>query len=265
VRESLGHNRALLERAILAFILPAVAGAINASGFFAVGTYTSHVTGLVARFGDELATGHLWMAFRAVFFVGCFFSGAMISTFLVLYGKRVGGPPYWRALLFEAALLFVFATVSVGAEHRAHINSFAMTSLICVAMGVQNALVTKLSGAVIRTTHMTGITTDIGIEAARTIDTWREGTRGMGFSAALWHLKWFWQDHELRKLRLHVAILVSFLIGGTLGPLGYLAFGHVAMLAPVAVLVALAAFDGWVGLTAHGLGHSDDSPLHTSA
>src|SRR5262249_2788632 len=225
---------------------------------FAVGTYTSHVTGLVARFGDEIATGHFWLAFRAAFFVGSFFFGAMLSSFLVLYGRRFGGPPYWRPLLAEAALLFVFAAATAGPPHRAHINSFAMTSLICVAMGVQNALVTKLSGAVVRTTHMTGITTDIGIEAARTIDTWREGTRGMGFTAAIWHLKWFWQDRDLQKLRLHVAILVSFLVGGTLGPLGYLAFGHIAMLAPVVALIALAAFDGWIGLSASTLDRSTD-------
>src|SRR5689334_11609565 len=98
-RELYRQNRALFERAILAFILPGVAGAINASGFFAVGTYTSHVTGLVARFGDEVATGHWWLAFRAIAFVGCFLFGAMLSTFLVLYGQRIGGPPYWRPLL----------------------------------------------------------------------------------------------------------------------------------------------------------------------
>ena len=265
MRERVRQNSSFVERAILAFILPGVAGAINASGFFAVGTYTSHVTGNVARIGQELAGGHLWFATRSLAFVGWFLVGAMISTFLVLYGKRVGGRPYWRPLLFECALLFVFATVNVGSEHRAHLNSFVMTSLICLAMGVQNALVTKLSGARVRTTHMTGITTDIGIETARTIDTWREGTRGMGLAASLWHLKWFWKDTELRKLRLHVAILCSFLLGATLGPLGYIFFGHIAILVPCAILALLAAFDGWVGLTAHTLGHPTDAPAPTSS
>jgi uncharacterized membrane protein YoaK (UPF0700 family) len=265
MRERFRQNRALFERAILAFILPGVAGAINASGFFAVGTYTSHMTGNVARIGDELVTGHYWLATRSLIFVGSFLCGAMVSTFLVLYGKRVGGPPYWRPLLLECALLFVFATVNVGSEHRAHLNSLTMTALICSAMGLQNALVTKLSGARIRTTHMTGITTDIGIEAARTIDTWREGTRGMGFAASMWHLKSFWQDHELHRLRLHLAVLGSFLIGATLGPLCYVLVGHIAMLVPCAVLAALAAFDGWIGLSARTLGQPPDAQAQTSA
>jgi uncharacterized membrane protein YoaK (UPF0700 family) len=265
VRNRVRQNRALFERATLAFILPAVAGAINASGFFAVGTYTSHMTGAVARVGDELAFGHLWLAVRSAFFVGSFLFGAMVCTFLVLHGKRVGGPPYWRPLLLECAILLIFATVNVGSEHRHYINSFTMTGLLCFAMGLQNALVTKLSGARLRTTHMTGITTDIGIETARTIDTWREGTRGMGFTASLWHLKWFWQDHDLRRLRLHIAVLGSFLLGATVGPLCYLLIGHIAMLVPCAMLALLAAFDGWVGLTAHTLGQPTDAPLHTSA
>src|SRR5215470_8706454 len=77
------QNSALLERAILAVILPGVAGAINASGFFAVGAYTSHVTGAVARVGDELASGHLWLAARSLLFVASFFLGALACTLLI--------------------------------------------------------------------------------------------------------------------------------------------------------------------------------------
>ena|SRR5438105_4609828 len=242
------RNKPLLERAILAVMLPGVAGAINAAGFFAVGTYTSHVTGNVARVGDELAAGHLWLAARSLIFVGCFFLGAAACTSLILYGKRRGSPPYWRALLLECALVFVFATVSVGSEHRAHLNSLEMTSLICVAMGVQNAMVTKLSGAVVRNTHMTGITTDIGIEAARFVDHLRHSPQRRSL----------WSDPEWRKLRLHFAILISFLSGATIGPALYILFGHLGMLAPCAVLLLLAAFDGYVGLTAQTLDPSVD-------
>jgi uncharacterized membrane protein YoaK (UPF0700 family) len=223
------------------------------------------MTGNVASIGHELAIGHLWLAARALIFVGSFFFGAMISTFLVLYGKRIGGPPYWRPLLLECALLLVFATVNVGSEHRAHLNSLTMTALICCAMGLQNALVTKLSGARVRTTHMTGITTDIGIETARTIDTWREGTRGMSLAASLWHLKYLWQDHELKQLRLHLAVLCSFLVGATVGPLCYTLVGHIAMLVPCAVLAVLAVFDGFVGLTAHSFGQPPDAHARPSA
>ena len=163
------------ERNVLATLLPAIAGAVNASGFFAVGTYTSHMTGVVSRAGDELAQRHFWLASRSFVFLGCFMFGAMMATALVLYSRRRAEPAYWRPLLLEAAILFSFASASVGAgSHRGvHINSFTMTSLICIGMGVQNALVTKLSGARIRTTHLTGVVTDIGIEAVKAFDRWR--------------------------------------------------------------------------------------------
>lgn len=253
-------HRVLLEKAILACVLPAVAGAVNASGFFAIGTYTSHVTGNVARIGDELAVGHLWLALRAIFLVGSFLSGSMLATALVLRARRAGGPPYWRALLIEASLLFVFATVSVGGERSAHINSLQMTCLLCLAMGLQNALVTKLSGARVRTTHMTGITTDLGIETARAIDAWVQRNRAIA-GPGLAPLPSLRHDPALRKWRLHVAVLGSFLVGATLGPLLYLWVGHIAMLVPCVILVALAAFDGWIGLSETSFVESSINPL----
>jgi uncharacterized membrane protein YoaK (UPF0700 family) len=240
------RHRALLERAILGFVLPAVAGAINASGFFAIGAYTSHMSGNVARMGDDLATGHFAFALHGLILVASFIGGAMLCTFLVRYGRRVGGPPYWRALLLEAMLVFVFATVSVGAGRGAHLGSTEMTALLCCAMGVQNAIVTKLSGARIRTTHMTGVCTDIGIEIARSIDDlWQRAP----------------QRPAPRKLGLHAAVLFSFTTGAFLGPLGYLSFGHLAMLFPDALLVLLAIFDVVHGLSAHSMGMHTDPAL----
>jgi uncharacterized membrane protein YoaK (UPF0700 family) len=244
VRARFAQHRALFERAILGFVLPAVAGAINASGFFAVGAYTSHMSGNVARFGDDLATAHFSFALHALILVLSFMAGAMLCTFLVRYGRRLGGPPYWRPLILEAIIVFIFATFSVGAGHGAHLGSTQMTALLCCAMGVQNAMVTKLSGARIRTTHMTGVATDIGIEVARSIDD-------------LWHRKY----ETPHKLHLHLAVLISFTVGATLGPLGYLSFGHLAMLFPDALLVLLAAFDVVFGLSAHTMGMQTDPAL----
>ncbi len=265
MRDRIRQNRALFERAVLAFILPGVAGAINASGFFAVGLYTSHMTGHVGRIGDELASGHFWLATRAMIWVASFLCGAMIATFLVLYGKRHDRRPWWRPLLLECVLLFVFATVSVGAEHRAHVNSLQMTALLCFAMGLQNALVTKLSGARIRTTHMTGVTTDVGIEIARALDLWHQRTHGLGLADRLGELPSLRRSPELKALRMHIAVLGSFLVGATVGPACYLLVGHIAMLVPCAMLAALAAFDGVVGLTGKTVGQPADAQLQTPA
>lgn len=255
MRARFHRNRALVERAILAFLLPGVAGVINASGFFAVGTYTSHVTGMVARVGDELATSHLWLAARALIFVASFIGGAMVATGLILHAQRVSRAWYWRPLLLESALLLVFATVNVGSQHGAHLNSLEMTSLLCCAMGLQNALVTRLSGSVVRTTHLTGISTDIGIEAMRALDGWRQTGRRPSLR----------RDPELGGLRRHLAIWASFLIGATAGPILYLRIGHIAMLVPCALLLLLAGFDVWFGITAQSFTRAPSEVRPTSA
>lgn len=249
MRARLRRNRPLLEKATLAFLLPAVAGAINASGFFAVGTYTSHMTGMVSHVGDDLAQRNFWLVTRSLLFVGSFVFGAAIATALVIYSQRRGHAAYWRALLVECALVMVFATVSVGAEQGAHINSLQMTSLLCCAMGLQNALVTRISSARIRTTHLTGVTTDIGIEITRMLDYWLTDTKGMRLLDRLLVFPSLYRDPRLKRLRIHLAVWFSFLIGGTTGPVLYLMFGHLAMLLPAAVLAVLAAFDAMIGLT----------------
>ena len=248
LRRLFHERRHTFEQLILAMVLPALAGAINASGLFAVGTYTSHVTGTVARIGDELAQGRWHMASRAVTFVGSFIGGAMAATFLIVRARARGRALYWRVLALECALLLVFATANVNSEKR-RVGDYLLTALIFAAMGLQNAMVTKISGARIRTTHLTGVSTDIGIELVRLSFWWRERARGMTLRQQVRTLPQLGEAPDFRHLRLHLAIFSSFLTGAIAGPALYLAVGHYALLVPCAVLALLAAVDASLGLT----------------
>ncbi|MFL5418525.1 MAG: YoaK family protein [Myxococcales bacterium] len=236
-------HKVRFERNVLGTLLPAIAGAVNASGFFALGTYTSHMTGMVSRAGDELAQRHFWLATRALFFLASFLSGAAVATALVLQARKRGQPAFFRPLLLEAALLLCVASLGVGTVRGVHFGDFLMTSLICAGMGVQNALVTKMSGARIRTTHLTGVTTDIAIETTKLVDRWRSASQGWPLFARLRLLASMSADPEAKHLRLHLRVLGCFFGGATVGPATYLAIGHWAMLVPVAFLVGLACFD----------------------
>jgi uncharacterized membrane protein YoaK (UPF0700 family) len=241
-------DKARFERNVLGTLLPAVAGAVNACGFFALGTYTSHMTGIVSRAGDELAQRHFWLATRALLFLASFMFGAAAATGLVLQARRRGRPAFWRPLLLEAALLLCFASLGAGTGLGAHVGDFVMTSLICAGMGVQNALVTKLSGARIRTTHLTGVTTDIAIEVTKLMDRWRSASRGQAFLARFRLLRAMSAGTETQHLRLHLRVLGCFFGGATIGPSLYLIVGHWAILIPVALLLVLAVFDLRFGL-----------------
>jgi uncharacterized membrane protein YoaK (UPF0700 family) len=260
MRHYLLRNRDFLENAVLALVLPFVAGSVNASGFFIVGGYTSHMTGNVARIGDELAQGHVLAAVSAAFLVATFYVGAVVGTALVERRRAAGKSRYAAALGLEAATLFLVALLGVARPKQLPFLGWITTALLCLAMGAQNALVTKLSGAVVRTTHLTGVVTDIGIETIRAVSWFRGAARGR----PLWQLGRLVlqvREHpELKRLRLLVAIFLSFLVGAIVGPFAYLRHGYVSMALPLLVLALLIAFDVLVGFRTRGEAAAPPAP-----
>jgi uncharacterized membrane protein YoaK (UPF0700 family) len=149
---------------LVAAYLAAVAGFVNAGGFILIGTFTSHVTGNVGRASYDLAHGDVRGALHALFLVASFFAGAFAAS-LVIEGSTESVPhAYGIALLLQSTLLGAFLATNMATAASA---GSLRAPLLCAAMGMQNSLVTRLSGAVVRTTHLTGILTDLGIEAAR--------------------------------------------------------------------------------------------------
>src|ERR1700761_5623058 len=144
----------------IARYLAFVAGAANAGGFLAVHQYTSHMSGVVSTAADNLAMGNtelVWKGFAAVF---AFFSGAWTSTILIRWGRdRELQSQYALPLLTEAMLLTVFGLIG---QRFTGPQILGTVVLLCFSMGLQNAMITKISGSVIRTPHLTGLITDIG-------------------------------------------------------------------------------------------------------
>lgn len=238
-----GHQRTFTHNAWLAIALSSVAGAINASGFFVAGTYTSHVTGHVARFGDELAQSNLTPAGHALTLVFFFFLGAAAATAFVLGARYFGRARFALALLTEACILLLFVLASHNTPHPAGVDWVVMTGMLTFAMGMQNALVTNVSGAVIRTTHLTGVTTDLGIESMRLAVLLRRWVRRDGRGSFFANLRALVVHPEARRAWLHASVFVSFLVGAVAGPLLYLRHGNIAMFAPAVGLLVLAAYD----------------------
>jgi uncharacterized membrane protein YoaK (UPF0700 family) len=243
MRDYLARKRDDLEHAVLALVLPFVAGAVNASGFFIVGVYTSHVSGSVARIGDEFAQGHIAAAASAAMLVLAFFCGATVGTALV-----EGAPPtrrarYAAALACEAGTLIVVTVLGIAEPKNIHYLRELTTALLCFSMGAQNALVTRLSGAVVRTTHLTGIVTDLGIETVRLVSWLKQATGGDPVwrrVASAWRLR---RHVEMTRWKLHFGIFSSFLTGAVIGPWLYLHHGYLSMLCPIAILLCVIAFD----------------------
>ncbi len=204
-----------------------VAGAVNAGGFLAVAQYTSHMSGIVSAMADNLALGGAAVVLAGLGSVMAFVAGAATSAILINWGRRHHGQSqYALPLLLEALLLLCFGLVG---GFRQYLPAFAVVAvpLLCFIMGLQNAIITKVSQARIRTTHVTGIITDIGIELGK-LAYWNHGG-GEGPPAV---------RADRHKLRLLSALLGSFFLGGVLGAIGFKSIGFFATV-PLAGLLLL--------------------------
>ncbi|OYU27453.1 MAG: hypothetical protein CFE41_10445 [Burkholderiales bacterium PBB2] len=208
-----------------------VAGALNAGGFLAVGQYTSHMTGLVSASTDHIALGQFGLAFSALLAVAAFVAGAASTALLVNYGLR--HRPRWAyvpTLLLEAALLLIFGLI--GSQLMPHqILRVSLTAvLLCFVMGLQNALITKISHAEIRTTHVTGLLTDLGLELGRLL-YWNRAPVGPTQARVV---------ANRQRLRIHLSLVLAFFVGGLIGALGFKHAGFIATLPLALGLVLLA-------------------------
>ena len=228
MRRLAGAERSAAANRQLGLALAFVAGAVNAGGFLAIGQYTSHITGMVSSVADNLVLGRDALVLAALGSVAAFGLGAASTALMVNFGRRRRlYSEYALPLLVEALLLLAFGVVGAGLPAAGAHAVPGTVMLLCYVMGLQNAVVTKLSHAEIRTTHMTGIVTDIGIELGRLL---------------------YWNaDGQLppvranrRRLRLLLALLACFVTGGVAGAAGFGHFGYLATLPLAAVLGVLA-------------------------
>jgi uncharacterized membrane protein YoaK (UPF0700 family) len=147
------------------------AGAVNASALLACQTYVTHVTGTVTRLGMEVA--HLEPLLDFALVLSCFIAGAMVSGLLINGRAHAGKQPRFGAPLWIAFALVLFTAVGghfglLGAFGGAvvHTADFILLSILSFAMGLQNAAIATSTGLLVRTTHLTGPATDLGIHLA---------------------------------------------------------------------------------------------------
>jgi uncharacterized membrane protein YoaK (UPF0700 family) len=206
-----------------------VAGAANAGGFLAVGQYTSHMSGIVSSLADNLALGDLNLVVAGLSSLLSFLVGAATSAILINWGRRRHlHSQYAMPLMLEASLLLLFGFLGSNLETHRVLFVPATVCLLCYVMGLQNAMITKVSKAEIRTTHVTGLVTDIGIELGK-LFYWNVGAMPGNLVRG-----------DRQKLGLLVSLLLSFLVGGLTGAVGFRHLGFVSTVPLAIVLLTLA-------------------------
>ena len=239
-RRLTGRKRTPNSNRHLGFALAFVAGAINAGGFLAVQQYTSHMTGIVSSMADNLVLGVYDVVFGGAGGLLSFLAGAASSAVMVNYARRRRmHSEYALPLLTEASLLICFGVLGARLSDTRGFFVPVTVMLLCFIMGLQNAVITKLSHAEIRTTHLTGIVTDIGIELGKLIYRNAAGPP--------LRLRVMANRDRLRVLLL---LVFFFFSGGVLGAVGFKYVGYVSTVPLALVLLGLAIVPAADDLTA---------------
>ena len=236
LRHLTGHHRTVASNRTLGLLLAFNAGAVNAGGFLVVHQYTSHMTGFISMLADNLVLGNMTLVLGAIGALWAFMSGAGTTAIMVNWARqRRLHSSFALPLLLEAVLMLLFGMV--GALTLTWPTPFSVpltVLLLSFIMGLQNATVSKMSSSQIRTTHMTGVVTDLGIEMGKSLYWNRTGTAPEAQVRA-----------NRARLRLFAGLVAMFLVGGIAGAAGFKHAGFVFVVPLALVLLALSLPPLW--------------------
>lgn len=195
---------ALIGAGVLAFI----AGIVNAIGFIGVAHQAiTHLTGTTTLLGIAISRGDPVGAMHLAAVVGAFLAGAIASGVIIGDSTLQLGRRYGVVLVIESLLLWLAMLQLASGRYGGDL-------LASAACGLQNAMASSYSGAVLRTTHLSGTITDIGILLGHRL-------RRLPF--------------DRRRLRLLILLVASFSSGAVTGSLLFARVSYAALYLPVAL------------------------------
>jgi uncharacterized membrane protein YoaK (UPF0700 family) len=230
------------QKSKLAISLSWVGGFTNVVALMACHSMVSHMTGTTTWFGQAVVIGDWPAAALLGFVVATFLAGAALSAVMTEGARRRGvASKYILPLVVEAFLLMVFAAgvelVHFGALRESRSVLWWMVGAASMAMGLQNATVTRISGSEVRTTHLTGVITDLGLEGVQYLLWWRDRVRRRHWSRNGRLFRVSRRHPSALRLALLGSIFGSFVLGVVVGTWLYMRWPSLAMVLPIAFLL----------------------------
>jgi uncharacterized membrane protein YoaK (UPF0700 family) len=188
-----------------AWALAFIAGIVNVVGLLGFEHQAiTHLTGNTSMLSEAIASLNIQAALHFASLIGAFLAGCALSGFIIQDSTLKLVRRYGVALLIVAFLLFISVPLLQNG------SSYGMYTA-AGACGLQNAMVSTYSGAVVRTTHLSGMFTDLGIYLGHAL-------RGI--------------PSDTRRLKLCVVVITGFFCGGIVGALLFKAIAYSALYVP---------------------------------
>lgn len=219
-----------LDWLLLAFL----AGAVNAGGFLACNRFVSHVTGFATIAGVDFAEGN-WSGGLGILTVPLYFlGGVMLSAYLIDRRAHEGKKPRYGVVMSLVTMFLLLSAIGgyfhfwgpFGFEMQLR-DDYFLLSFLCAASGLQNAALTSATGATIRITHLTGLTTDLGIGIVRAAKRSKSDPE---------------RRLDMIQNGMRAGTIIAFMLGSAIGAVLYLRYQYLGFLMPAAI----AAYATWV-------------------
>ena len=219
-----GNRRTHIHNLRLASILSFIAGVVNICGVLSINILTTNVTGHFAYFSDQIVNNNYSSAFSFLLFIFFFLFGAFSSNVLIEIVSRIRPRISHTLPMIIEMLILSFIGFFGYTNRQLTLDVKEIACGLLFAMGLQNSLVTQISQSTVRTTHLTGLFTDLGIELSQLI--------------------FYRRSSQIQKLSnsiyLRLIIIACFFLGGILG--GFL-FGfyklQTLLLAALLLIIAM--------------------------
>lgn len=219
--QSKGFRRTFKHNLLLAILFAFAAGIVNVFGFVSFGTFTTNITGHIGEFALWFEQSKWTAVQKITLWIAAFGFGSFTSSVIIgFFEKRKPKLSYTLPIVIEIGLLLWCFLIYKNFDQQAK-----QILILLYAMGIQNGIVSMVSGKVVRTTHLTGMVTDVGIGFGKIL--LRKGNRVF----------------VLRSLLLNLAVVVSFISGAMLSAFVTIDYHENVLLIPIILLISILIYD----------------------
>ncbi|NIJ45224.1 uncharacterized membrane protein YoaK (UPF0700 family) [Wenyingzhuangia heitensis] len=157
-----GKKRTLKHNLQIASVLSFVAGIVNVTGFLSFKKLTTNVTGHFALFINDVADFEFWKGTIYFLYIFSFLFGSFFSSFLI---EKLKQNKLLNIFLLPTILeVLVLISIAMLISYTQTTYPNVIVCMLLFTMGLQNSFVTKISNSIVRTTHLTGLFTDLRID-----------------------------------------------------------------------------------------------------